>query len=216
MSTARVRYQTIEFGEIDIHLRTLRDRQQYSDPHGLAEDLGISSALWPIFGMVWPSSLVMSHFMLDFDFKTKSVLEIGCGIGLTSLLLNHLKVDISATDYHPEVEAFLENNVQINGGKKIPYERLDWQNDLKANRQFDVIVGSDLLYEDDHIFLLANFIERHAKPQCEVIIVDPGRGRHGKFSRKMQQLGFSASKKRSLKTDFIEPPFKGWILEYVR
>ena len=51
---------------------------------------------------------------------------------------------------------------------------------------------------------------------CEVIIVDPGRGRHGKFSRKMQQLGFSASKKRSLKTDFIEPPFKGWILEYAR
>ena len=216
MPLARVRYQTIEFGKIDIHVRTLRDRQQFSDPDDIAHNLGISSALWPIFGLVWPSSLVMSHFLLDFDFKAKSVLEIGCGIGVTSLLLNHLDVDISATDYHPEVEGFLAGNVLINGGKKIPFERLDWRTDLKSKKLFDVIIGSDLLYEDDHIFLLADFIQRHAQPHCEVIVVDPGRGRHGKFSRKMEALGFSCTKKRSANTDFLDAPFKGWILEYLR
>ena len=35
MSTLRYRYQTIEFGDIDIHLRTLRDRQEYSDDDGV-------------------------------------------------------------------------------------------------------------------------------------------------------------------------------------
>jgi predicted nicotinamide N-methyase len=216
MSALRVKYQTIEFGHIDIHVRTLRDRQQFSDPQGVAEDLGISSSLWPIFGMLWSSSLAMSHFLLDYDFQDKSVLEVGCGIGLTSLLLNHLDVDISATDHHPEVESFLEHNVMINGGKDIPFERLDWRDDIQSKKQFDVIIGSDLLYEDDHVFLLADFIDRQAKPHCQVIIVDPGRGRHGKFGRKMEAAGFTFTKQRSEKTDFLDAPFKGWILQYTR
>ena len=44
MTPLRVRYQTIEFGHTDIHLRTLRDNQQYADVDGIALRLGISSA----------------------------------------------------------------------------------------------------------------------------------------------------------------------------
>ena len=53
MTNPRLCYQTIEFGEIDIHLCTLRDKQEFHDPDGIAESLGISSAAWPIFGVVW-------------------------------------------------------------------------------------------------------------------------------------------------------------------
>lgn len=59
MPSLRFRYQTIEFGgagNMDIHVRTLRDKQQFSDINQLAENLGISSASWPIFGVVWDSS----------------------------------------------------------------------------------------------------------------------------------------------------------------
>ncbi|MGD8802761.1 MAG: histidine kinase, partial [Gammaproteobacteria bacterium] len=55
MFSLRYRYQTIELNGIDIHLRTLRDRQQYNDIDGIAEKLGISPASWPLFGVVWPS-----------------------------------------------------------------------------------------------------------------------------------------------------------------
>lgn len=41
----RIRYQTVEFGDTDIHLCTLRDKQQFNDPDDVAKDLGISSAL---------------------------------------------------------------------------------------------------------------------------------------------------------------------------
>jgi len=40
----RVRYQTIEFADADIHLRTLRDNQELSDELSEAIALGISSA----------------------------------------------------------------------------------------------------------------------------------------------------------------------------
>ena len=101
MSSLRVRYQTIEFDEVDIHVRTLRDNLQYSDVDGIAEKSGISSATWPFFGIIWDSSLVLAHFIFDFEVMGTRILEVGCGIGLSSLLLNHRFADITATDYHP-------------------------------------------------------------------------------------------------------------------
>ncbi len=46
MTNLRLRYQTLEFGKLDIHLCTLRDKQQFHDPAGVAEGLGISSATY--------------------------------------------------------------------------------------------------------------------------------------------------------------------------
>ena len=72
----RIIYQTIEVGGTDIHLCTLRDTQQFSDPGGVAHGLGISSATWPIFGVVWPSSIVLANHMLDYNIDGKRPREI--------------------------------------------------------------------------------------------------------------------------------------------
>ncbi|CAK8712546.1 Putative nicotinamide N-methyase [Candidatus Electrothrix laxa] len=212
----RIRYQTIEVGNIDIHLCTLRDRQQFSDPDRVAHDLGISSATWPIFGVVWPSSLVLAHYMLGYKTKDKRILEIGCGMALSSLLLNERMADITATDYHPEVERFLTRNALLNNGKSIAFERVDWADDRSKLGLFDIIIGSDLLYEDEHVQLLSSFIQKHANPQCDVIIVDPGRGRKTKLSTKMSGYGFASSHVKPLHTDYLEQQFKGYILEFSR
>ncbi|MFC1684402.1 methyltransferase [Pseudomonadota bacterium] len=216
MSSLRIRYQTIEFDDVDIHVRTLRDRQQYRDVDGVAEKLGISSASWPLFGVVWPSSEVLAHLLSDFKIKGKRILEVGCGIGLASLLLNHRNADITATDQHPEAEGFLSENVQLNEGKVIPFVRTGWGDDDSDLGEFDLVVGSDLLYEGDHVELLAGFIDQHAKPHCEVILIDPGRGYHGRFSKKMVTLGYSHSQSKPANADYLEEPFRGQILRYQR
>ncbi|MDO3722841.1 methyltransferase domain-containing protein [Marinobacter sp. chi1] len=216
MAPLRLRYQTIEFGEIDVHLCSLRNTNEFYDPKGRAEELGICSASWPIFGVVWPSSLVLAQFMLGYDTTSKRVLEVGCGMALSSLLLNKLNSDITATDYHPEVQYFLEKNVQLNGDKSIAYERTDWANSKDNLGLFDLIIGSDLLYEDDHIELLANFIQRHSKTNCEVILVDPGRGRKNKLNKRLVEFGFSASQFKPHDPHNIGQNFKGHILKYVR
>lgn len=215
-SPIRVRYQTIEIGNNDIHLCTLRDNQQFSDPNHTALDLGISSATWPIFGVVWPSSIVLAHHMLEFDTKEKRILEIGCGMALTSLLLNEQHADITATDYHPEVKTFLDRNTKLNNDKDIAFERVDWANDTSELGLFDVIIGSDLLYEDIHVSLLASFIQKHAHDKSEVIIVDPGRGRKNKLSTKMIELGFTSEHIKPEHTEYLDQTFKGYILRFSR
>jgi predicted nicotinamide N-methyase len=216
MSPLRVSYQTIEFGDVDIHLRTLRDKQEFLDAKGIAEKLGISSAQWSLFGVVWPASEVLANFMSDFAIKDKHILEIGCGIGLTSLMLNQRNADITATDYHPEAGSFLEQNVILNKGRAIPFVQTGWADDLSALGKFDLILGSDLLYEDEHADLLSQFIHQHSKPHCEVIIVDPGRGRHASFSKMMVRLGYTHHQFKPIHTDYLTNEFKGQILSYAR
>jgi len=216
MTNIRLCYQTVEFGNTDIHLCTLRDKQEFNDPLDIAKKLGISSASWPIFGVIWPSSLVLAHFIINYGVGSKRILEIGCGIALSSLLLNKQCADITATDYHPEVKNFLQRNTLLNGDKAIAYEQVDWASKIDQLGLFDLIIGSDLLYEDSHVDLLANFIEDHSNPTCEVIIVDPGRGRKNKLASNMTAFGFKFSHQAPNHTDYLDQKFKGQILKFTR
>lgn len=216
-SSLRVRYQTIEFNDVDIHIRTLRDNQEFSDDTGEAEALGISSATWPLFGILWPSGEVLAHLMSNFDIKGKRILEVGCGIALSSHVLNQREADITATDYHPEAGAFLQANTELNSASDIPYVRTGWADETTDLGEFDLIIGSDILYEQEHAELLSAFINQHAKDHCEVIIVDQGRGHHARFSKKMVKLGFSHSQSRPENTDYLAKSLpKGQVLRYLR
>ncbi|MPQ76319.1 methyltransferase [Hydrogenovibrio sp. JE_KL2] len=218
MSGFRIRYQTIEFDVFDIHVRSLKDNQQFYDPFGEAEGMGISSAQWPIFGVLWPASIVLANEMEHFDIKGKRILEVGCGLGLSSLLLNARHADITATDIHPQAGKFLVENARLNQEKEIPFLTTDWNEENSGLGYFDLIIGSDLLYETNHIELLSQFIDRHANPSAEVILVDPGRGNHAKFSKEMVAKGFSHSQQKldAQQQASLATEFKGVILNYRR
>ncbi|MBX2849429.1 MAG: methyltransferase domain-containing protein [Acidiferrobacterales bacterium] len=216
MTNIRLCYQTIEFGKVDIHLCTLRNRQEFYDPDREAERLGISSSAWPIFGVLWPSGVVLANYMRQFDTHSKRILEIGCGTALTSLLLNKQQDDITATDRHPEAGRFLDRNTDLNHDDKISFVRADWSGDHTGLGLFDLIIGSDLLYEDEHVELVGNFINKHAKQECEVVIVDPGRGRKNKLTKKMEGFGYRSSHFRPTDTAYLDGTFKGHILNFER
>jgi len=216
MTALRFRFHTFDFDGHDIHLRTLKDKQQFLDEDGIAEMLHINSASWSHFGTVWASAQVLAHLLADYAVDGKRILAIGCGIALPSMVLNHRHADISATDYHPQVQAFLDYNTRLNGEKTITFFLSDWHEDDSDLGTFDLLIGSDILYEEDHIELLSDFINRHARQSCEVILVDPGRRHHARFSKKMQTWGFTCSQSKPLHTDYLEQPFKGRVLRYCR
>ena len=214
MSEVRYRYQTIEFGEIDIHFRSLRDKQQYPDDR--VDDVeGISSANWSLFGVAWDAGRVLGQYMSEYDIEGLRILEVGCGVGLASLLLNHLDADITATDFHPRAQDYLDVNTELNGDDQIPFERSDWANLVTGLGQFDMIIGSDILYERGHSALLSAFIERHANPSCVVIIVDPGRPQRGKFRREMLALGYDCDETPCPETT-PTTEFSGQVMKFER
>lgn len=172
--------------------------------------------MWPIFGTVREASHVLAHLMTHYDIEGRRILEVGCGIALASLVLNSRSADITATDFHPTVSQFLLKNTELNSGKTIPFVRTGWGDAISTLGQFDLIIGSDILYERQLTYTLADFINQHAKPTCEILIVDPGRGNHAYFSKKMVSLGYSHSQRIPARSALFRKPKKGRVLRYLR
>jgi len=191
-----VETSTYRIGAEDYRIRSLCNRQQYWDPDGRAERAGISSATWPIFGVVWPAGIALAQEMSHFAFAGMKILEVGCGIGLSSLVLQRHGADITASDYHPLAEEFLRFNSDLNGLPPIKFHNAPWAGPNPLLGRFDLIVGSDLLYERGHPALLSLFLACHTESAAQVILADPGRNRCGQFSNQMSSAGYSRTEQR--------------------
>jgi len=196
-------------GVDDLTVRSLLDRQQYADPLGEAGRLGISSAAWPLFGLLWPSGAWLAARLARRPIAPgERILEIGCGLALASMVGHRRGADVTASDCHPLAERFLVENLRLNRLPPMKYRHghwgshppVPWQHDaahacIVAGR-YDLIIGSDLLYERDVRGTLAAFIGAHATPAGEVWIVDPNRGNRPAFHRAMEEQGFARSEDR--------------------
>lgn len=195
-----LKHEIIEvFGSEALTIRSLLDRQQFSDPGGHALALGISSAAWPLFGLVWPSGQYLASAMASRPLRdAERILEIGCGLGLASLVLHRRGGDITASDCHPLAGGFLRENLRLNELPPMPYCHGHWGAQQVSTcfgpvvtGLFDLIIGSDVLYERDDEGVLSSFIARHGAPVGEVMIMDPNRGNRSPFNRRMAAMGYT-------------------------
>ena len=212
----QVKFESVTGTGGDLHMRSLLDRQQFHDPLGDAERAGISSANWPLFGLLWPSGRVLAQAMLTFELGGKRILEMGCGLGLASLVVHRRGGDITASDCHPLAAAFLLENLRLNQLPPMKYETGDWARPNPRLGLFDLIIGSDLLYDREQPEALSQFIDRHSASAVEVLIADPDRGNQSRFKRKMGVLGYSHSEERISALPGEGGPYKGRLHSYRR
>jgi predicted nicotinamide N-methyase len=221
-------------GVSDFVIRSLLDRQQFHDPCGAAQRRGISSATWPLFGLLWPSGIQLAmQLALRPVCRNERILEIGCGLGLASLVGQCRGARITASDCHPLTEHFLDENARLNKLPLLRYRYGQWgaegmASDIAASDEilqgrYDLIMGSDLLYERDAPENLATFIDRHAADDAEVWMVDPNRGHRPAFNRHMAARGFQLEQDMRLPNpslagngDAAAAGYKGRLLMYRR
>jgi predicted nicotinamide N-methyase len=217
-------------GVLNLDIRSLLDREQYSDPHGLAERLGISSGLWPLFGLLWPSGThLAARIAKRAVLATETILEVGCGLALASLVGHRRGANMTASDVHPLTETFLLENLRLNHLPPMKYRCGAWLEtipllspaivaaEINVEGRFDLIIGSDLLYDRNATVALAGFIGRHAPQRSEVWIADPERGNRPAFNLLMAAQGYSRHEERldTLMTQ-DQPAYKGRMLIYQR
>ncbi|MDC8772133.1 class I SAM-dependent methyltransferase [Roseateles albus] len=215
-------------GAAALTIRSLLDKQQFADPLGEAEALGISSAAWPLFGLLWPSGLHLAEAMAKRPMvKDESILEIGCGLGLASLVSHRRGSLVTASDCHPMAASFMLENLRLNDLPPLRYCHGNWAPLIAGQAltlrvplvqgRFDLIMGSDVLYERDEAGTLADFINQHALPASEVMIVDPNRGNRSAFSKHMAALGYTLAE-QSIKSlaGLGVPAYSGRLLHYRR
>lgn len=129
----------------------------------------------PYWADVWPSARVLADRVLALRGAGRTLLELGCGAGLvaTAALLAGFRV--CATDYYEEALRFTELNARQNTGAELETRLVDWRRLPTNLGRFDVVVGSDVLYERPYGALVARAIDVTLAARGEAYVADPGR-----------------------------------------
>jgi len=210
------RTETVSACGDDLQLRSLLDLQQYDDPEGLAALAGISTECWPLFGVVWPSARVLAHQMVTYSLSGQRILEVGCGLALASLVLHRRAGDVTASDCHPLVPLFLSRNLLLNAMGVMPYRCANWARGDATLGRFDLIIGSDVLYERGHAGELSRFLDAHVEADGRVMLVDPNRSQRTQFSRDMEGFGFGLKWSAIEAAPGLDARYRGRLLNYAR
>ena len=157
--------------------------------------------------------------------KGKRILDLGSGTGITGFVAAALGAsEVYVTEYDNKILMdLLERNVKLNeykNGSKVFAKALTWGNQehhKELNPPFDLIIGSDLLYQERWVQdLLNTFTSCLSKDQNSKIIISykkrPGKEAPFLLLREAQKLSFKIEK-----VDFesLDPCFRDPQIEIV-
>ena len=81
----------------------------------------------PYYSILWPAAKGLASYLWEnrIDLPGRRVIELGCGLGLPSILAARLGAQVTATDFHPETGEWLLHNAALNN-VALGYAQLDW------------------------------------------------------------------------------------------
>ncbi len=140
---------------------------------------------------LWSPALTMGALVSRATWRTgATVLELGCGIGVVGLAALAAGCDVTFSDYVPIAVELALANAKRNGYDSARGLVFDWQQ--PRNEQFDVILGSDILYDKNNHAPLVNVLDTMLRPEGAVWIGDPGRYHVPAFIELVWERGFDA------------------------
>jgi predicted nicotinamide N-methyase len=147
---------------------------QPSEAAELPDDGPIEWApLVPYWAVLWRSGVALGRELAGSRLAGLRVVELGCGLGVPSLVAARAGAAVLATDESSEALELLERNAHENG-LSVETARADWStpDDLVARGPFDLVLAADVLYERPSVALLLSLLPRLGR---EVWLADPGR-----------------------------------------
>ncbi len=120
----------------------------------------------PLWAKVWPGSLVLGRLLRKYAPEGKNLLELGCGLGLVSLIAAHYGfAHIDCTDVNEEALLFARANVLHNGQEdRITVSTLDLSKPMPTHASrpaYDIVAASELLYLPELHTPILKFLSAH-------------------------------------------------------
>ncbi len=149
----------------------------------------------PYWAELWPSSLGLAEYILEKRhlFRAKSLIEIGCGLGLSGMAAHLAGAEVLFTDYDAHALEYTKINFFRNFGSPAQVKILDWRNNSIAAK-FDVLIAADVLYEKRWLQPVMNTIKRMVHPGGMVYLAEPGRSIATGFFAMADDAGWTVKK----------------------
>jgi predicted nicotinamide N-methyase len=127
----------------------------------------------PYWAELWPSAVALAREVARLDLDGLRVLELGCGLGLPSIVAALGGADVLATDWSPDAVEIAARNAARNGAE-LETALAAWGagSALVEAAPWDLVLGADLLYERRNVEQLLELLPRLGD---DVLLSEPGR-----------------------------------------
>lgn len=108
----------------------------------ISEEQFAQDEFLPYWAELWPAALALAEALPDV--RGARVVELGCGLGVPSLVAAARGAEVTAVDWAEEAIDLLRENAARNG-LTVRAERRDWREPWAE--RFDLVLAADVLYE---------------------------------------------------------------------
>jgi predicted nicotinamide N-methyase len=148
----------------------------------LSEEAFAHEEFLPYWAELWPSALALARAVAARALHGGRVVELGCGLGLPAIVAAQDGGRVLATDWAPDAIAFAQRNARHNGVElDTAVESWTQPRRVTAEAPWDLVLGSDLLYEARNVEPLLELLPRLVGARGEAWIADPGRAPAERF-----------------------------------
>ena len=153
----------------------------------------------PYWADLWPSAVALARSLHAEHLAGKRVVELGCGVGLPSVVALACGASVTATDHYRAALDFTRYNALVNLGRESCTRLLDWHSShFEEMGPFDLVLAADVLYEARNVPALAALTPTLLAPGGEVLLADPRRKNAPAFLERMRERGFCPSTEECL------------------
>jgi len=144
--------ETLRIGAVELTIARPGEPEALLDEEAFAED-----EFMPYWAELWPAGLALAHALPD-DLTGVRVVELGCGLGVPSLVAAARGADVTAVDWAADAVALLRANGERNN-VFLDVVHADWR---AFDGSFDLALAADVLYEARNVEPLAELLARIA------------------------------------------------------
>lgn len=172
-----------------INLTTAHDVDALVD--GITTDEFRIDERLPYWAELWHSAVALS-MMLEDDAASvagRTVLELGCGLGLSGIVAARLGGKVTLSDFDPVALMAAELNAQQNGvGDRTRTMHLDFR--MPPSETWEVLLAADVIYERRFIDPLIDCIDACLAPGGRMYLAEPNRSVAEDFFVRLAARGF--------------------------
>ncbi len=190
------RFRTsVEDATVDAHTFSILKPANSDDL--IREEDFVKDERLPYWADVWPSSIILAGKLLELHGRGRSALELGCGVGLSTLAATTAGFSVLATDYYDDALDITRANVFRNLGTIARTRLVDWRHLPSDLGTFDLVFASDVLYENEYAKLLPVLLRGLLTRAGVALIADPGRVAAPVFVEACAEHGLAILKKET-------------------
>lgn len=170
--------EVVALPDLDVVLRRPRDPVELLDEDAFTA----GDEFIPYWAELWPSASALARSLHGRSLGGMRVLEIGCGLGLPSVVAALRGARVTASDWAAEAVDAAAANGRRNGVEITPLVA-DWRqpSELLDPGPWDLVLAADVLYEQRNLAPLGALLPALCAAGAEVLLADPGRPQAAPF-----------------------------------